>query len=517
MTQIHQVLPRLMSQFDTNPLSATLGQGDRQYWAWKTIDFGNATYQGAVNGLSKLVAADALPPGWSADKMCARIDQMIGAIEQVRSADGSLSEAYPNESSFCVTGLILYDLMVAIDTLGTHTGQREVWLAQADPLVHFLENAEETHGEITNHIAAAAAGLARYDRARGRGYAARTDTLIARILAMQSNEGWFSEYGGADGGYQSLALSYLADLHETRPDAALEPALRRCLDFLRHFCCPDGSFGGYVGWRGTRFIAPGGLEALAKLSVPAAQIAAFARAAIARQTVPTLNVFDAPNLPVFFNVWVQAALACCDDAAQNSVGEQDSVPLPARTDGVLHFEEAGLVVRSQGTQYTLVNAAKGGVLRHFEEGREVMSSGGVLARDDQGRVLTSQSLSTQVKTCLETDETGTQVRIEAPLVPISGRRPTPIEFAVLRVLAVTMFRFRWINELFKNIAVKLLIKAAPRAPVQAVRMIHFDGGCRIEDSVAPGSGVHLDDGPPQNFSAMHMANQGFWQIGDEGR
>ena len=60
-TKILSMLPGLLANFDADVTSPTFGQGDRFRWAWKLIDFGNGSFQGAVNGLARLVMHDQLP------------------------------------------------------------------------------------------------------------------------------------------------------------------------------------------------------------------------------------------------------------------------------------------------------------------------------------------------------------------------------------------------------------------------------------------------------------------------
>ena len=99
----------------------------------------------------------------------------------------------------------------------------------------YLVKADETHALISNHLATAVAALARWHRRTGDIQAeSKAKNLLARILANQSVEGWFSEYQGADPGYQSLCTYYLADVHRVRPDWQLLEPLRASISFLQH-------------------------------------------------------------------------------------------------------------------------------------------------------------------------------------------------------------------------------------------------------------------------------------------
>ena len=70
-------LPRVLALFDQNPISPTMGVGDRYHFAWKGKDFTNGTFQGAVHGLACLVANNLLPKEISRKSMLSKINCII--------------------------------------------------------------------------------------------------------------------------------------------------------------------------------------------------------------------------------------------------------------------------------------------------------------------------------------------------------------------------------------------------------------------------------------------------------
>jgi len=309
LSQVLNVTPRLLSLFDTDPLSATYGIGDRYRWAWKLIDFGNGTFQGAAHGLARLVVNGMLPEGVSEVLILKRIEAMFQGAETLRYPNGSLAEAFPFESSFCVTALVAYDLLTAVTLLESKisASQRKRFLAIIRPLIRFLRKSDETHAFISNHLATASVALYRWSALTGEAGEERGRVLLDRILNKQSAEGWYKEYEGADPGYQSLCLYYLADLHLMRPDLDILESLQRSIKFLWHFAHPDGSFGGLYGSRNTRFYFPAGIEALASEIPEANALATFMRRSINRHTTVTLAAMDDSNLIPMFNSYCWAA------------------------------------------------------------------------------------------------------------------------------------------------------------------------------------------------------------------
>ena len=224
LNQIDRVLPRILALYDKNPVSPTIGLGDRYYWSWKLTDFGNATFQGAANGLARLLNANLLPEKIEKKVIIKRILHMVNAVATIRDSNGSLGEAFPHESSFCVTALVAYDLLTTVQTLANELSDadREKILVEISPLIRFLHNSDERHGLISNHLATAAAALYKYHALTGENSCARGRLFLDRIISHQSSEGWYMEYEGADPGYQSLCTYYLADLHHLRPDLELQ-------------------------------------------------------------------------------------------------------------------------------------------------------------------------------------------------------------------------------------------------------------------------------------------------------
>lgn len=511
LTLVHSTLPRLLASFDSDPLSPTCGLGDRRYWAWKTQDFPNATPQGAVHGLARLVAAGLLPEGISSVAIVRRIDAAIRATGRITARDGSLVEAFPNEKSFCVTALIAFDILVAADTLRPRVGDAmaDAWRAVAAPMIDFICGNDETHAVISNHLATAVAALMRWDGTPGSAAAKRAQTLLAIILDNQSDEGWFSEYGGFDPGYETLGLTYLADTHLRNPDLGLAEPLTRSLRFLAYFAHPNGSFGGGYGRRNTRFCVPGGIEALAPLVPEAGMLAHFLRRSVAGNRVVTVAALDEPNLAPHFN-------ACCwaaESLATHSAGGGQAarqLPCEAPEPGRFVFPKAGLIVDRTPTRYTVVSVAKGGYIARFPmSGGPATINSGVAGRID-GTLYSSQAFQDAPHWSLD----GNRLVIEAPFIAVISERPTVMQFIALRLLALTIFRLRPLTEFLKRYLVRRLITGQLKAGVSNARTIVLDDAVDVTDRQKPEGRLCLEHvGRP--YSVIHMASAGYWQVQDD--
>jgi len=507
---LRQTLPRLLALFDRDRTSASHGMGDRFHWAWGLIDFGNATFQGAAHGMARLWRAGLWPYAGAPDVFLRRIDALFDGASRLTRGDGSLEEAFPNEGSFCVTALVAFDLLRALDLLrpelSAETSAR--WTSTIEPMIGYLHSADETHAFISNHLATAAAALVRWHALSGdAGSHAKARALIDRILSHQSSEGWFKEYEGADPGYQSLCTYYLADLHRCRPDWGLAQALVRSIRFLWHFAHPDGSFGGLYGSRCTRLYYPAGVEALAAEIPEAAALAHYMRDSIGRSRVVTLACMDEPNLVPMFNAYCWAATLAVVDPAPSS---GPVLPALRNEPARVHFAEAGLLLDAGPHHYTVVSTHKGGVVAHFRDGRLAVLDAGVAVRDAGGKLGSSQSYATDNQVRLD----DASVVVESRIRPMPKRLPTPAQFVVLRLLCLSVFRVRRVREWAKQLLVQLLITRRESWPAGNVRRIRLGHDLAIEDETTlPRGYERIDD--PGAFVSIHMASQGYWQVQDE--
>lgn len=514
LAQVLAVLPRLLALYDVDPTSESFGQGDRYRWAWKLIDFGNGTFQGAANGIARLIKHQLLPVEFSEQKMLERIDAIFLGAKSLTRKNGSLEEAMPYESSFCVTALVAYDLLTAVELLQeTHWGEEQVkhGLDVVRPMIGFLMMADETHALISNHLATAAVALYKWQALTGEATEVRGKMFLDRILRHQSQEGWFSEYEGADPGYQSLCTYYLADLHRLRPDLGMAEPLAESVNFLSYFAHPDGSFGGSYGSRNTRFYYPSGLELLGGTNSEAEGLACFMRHSITDRTTVRLDVMDEPNLIPMFNSYCWAAVLLDEKlAARATPAAAETVPAIRANVFRREFPEAGLVVDKGLRHYTIVSWFKGGVCYHFDvQGSHI--DHGVLASGPVGEFYSTQAYHPD--NLVEIDDN--KLVVDAPLTKMTKQLPDPFRFLLLRILCLTVMRSTCLGRLVKKMLVRLLITGKKKSEAMNRRVVVFGETCSIKDDWRAGSSKLEKVSSDHPFHAIHMASQGYWQRQDD--
>jgi hypothetical protein len=481
------------------------GIGDRYHWSWGLIDFGNATFQGAAHGLARLLTNRCLPEYISETSIVNRIDAMFHGADFLRRNDGSLEEAFPYEGSFCVTALVAFDLLSAVELLDDKldANSRTRYINIVRPMISFLLYADETHAFISNHLATAAAALYKWHLLTGENSETRAQQILDLILQNQSNEGWFREYEGADPGYQTLCLYYLADIHRMRPDLGLIKPLRNSIQFLSHFAHPDGSFGGLYGSRNTRFYYPAGIEYLSPEIPEAASLSHFMRNSIEMQKVVTLSVMDDSNLIPMFNAYCWA-MVC-------SKTDMDTSKLPCEIKKPLrqYWPEAGLLLDRGDNFYTIVSTHKGGVTYHYKDNELVILDAGIIARDTRGKLYSTQAF--EINNNIQLDEK--KVVIHTGFQLVKHRLPKPSQFLALRVMNLTIMRLRWLRERVKQLLVKMLITGKSTPIGYNTRCIHLGYNLTITDKMDADKLTRMHPSSP--FVAIHMASQGYWQIKDD--
>ncbi|MDB2364858.1 hypothetical protein N9V98_03220 [Luminiphilus sp.] len=477
------------------------GVGDRYRWAWKGSDFTNGTFQGAAHGLASLVANNLLPENIPHAVIVKRIEDMISGVGNITRSNGSLDEIMPFESSYCVTALVAFDILSALRLLKRHMTTSR-WVehhATVRPLINFILHSRESHGIISNHLAAGAAALALWKTATGDDVNSALVSTISLIEEHYSPEGWFLEYEGPDPGYQSLALDYLTVLNELAPEHHLSPLLSQAANFLTYMAHPDGSFGGLYGSRNTRFLYPAGIETLASSSEAATSLAAFSRKAHLKNSVVGLLAMDEANLIPMFNSFCRAS------ALEKPILGAPLLPCHSRP-FTKTFPDAGLIVHRTQTNYSIVNWRKGGAFYSTSAG----SDGGSLAIDSRGKYYTTQ-ISRKNSQIISQDTNS--VLIEAPLLRYKMLYPSPISMILLRGLCLTAMRIKFLNGLIKKLLVLLLIKRTTREAGRCRRHIQFEP-FTVKDSLVEND-IGLELLPLQSFYAVHMASQGYWQSGDK--
>lgn len=463
-------IPRILLMIDRNPVSPTVGCFDREYWHYRTIDFPCGMNQEMVLALAM---AWAIPHGCNPYGGNARIrDLALASMQFARKSayrDGSCDDYYPGEKALGAVVFTLYAMTESYQLLGAEDpelleffARRATWLLQ-----------HNESGRLANHQALAALGLQNVYQLTGeQRFHVGMQSFRDLTLSWQHEEGWFQEYEGADPGYHSCTIDFLAKLRQKTGDSSLTGPLLRAAEFAAHFAHPDGSYAGEYGSRNTYHFYPHGFELLAGESSDALAICELF---LTRGLPLETRYFNDDNRMCAHYVydWLQAWK---DYAALPDRGGQTSPPRP----GTRFFAAAGLLVRRSENCCVVVSARKGGVTKIVGPDGPIFSDTGPMVQFDDGTAWVTHLMSDDNEIVWDPD---------AATLTVSGwlcrrRAPsmTPLKQIVFRLLSISLGRINpnWLRILVQ----KLFITGKPTTKSRFRRVVQLgDDTIQVADEL----------------------------------
>lgn len=421
-------LPRLLSQVDRNLHSPTYGCCCRNHWHYRIEDIANAQMQ-------ELALTLAL--AWKLELPCnpyAKIPDLLDWIEgildytgRIQRPSGCFDEVYRGQDSYAATAFVTFCISETLLQLGSNLtpAVRSDALDMLNRAASWLARTrEELAGNQNAGAAAAFMNLEKLDR--GMGYADVLDELLDTLAAMQTTEGWFPEYGGADIGYASLTHSYLALIAHRKKDERARSMSAKCAGFLQHFLHRDGTAGGEYGSRNTEYLIPLGAVLDAEANDAAARLYNFLvthleheyHAIITRGLDDRYLVYLSP----FYLLAAQSVLDV----------KPKPWPAPPRN-GATWFEEAGLWAYESPSLKMVANLRKGGVF-HLDLGDRSYVDSGYFGDIPDGQIVTTQHLDPAADVSTE----GSVARLTARLAVNKPVRVTPWRNILVRAFNLSV-------------------------------------------------------------------------------
>ncbi len=502
-------IPRLLSLQDRNEFSRTYGCFNREYWLCRSVDFPSAIAQFGVHALA-LAYARPFPdnPYLGEPKILMWTLAAMDNLTRIQRPDGSFDEFYPNERGWAgPTGFLVYAVCDSRRLLEGHIPQDldervRRCVARA---ARFLAKSDEP-GVLANHHAMAIlpiyeAYALTNERRLLTGFQARLDDFLRHC----SEEGWCLEYDGADPGYLSATVSFLAKLRKLYTDERIEGVCRRAIDFCSYFVFPGGHFGGAMGSRQTLHFYPHGFEIFAPENPVAAAIAeAQLRSLWAGRLVPPeiqedrYFLYRIPELLLSWLDWRERPQAL--------------PPLPCEGPPFTKsWPEGRMHVRRTRDAYVAVNMAKGGTVQvaRTDTGGTILSDCGVIARLADGKVVTSQWIdpATAVR------EDGGGIEVEGNLHFMVMKLFTPWTMLAFRLFVLTIGWSTVAAYRIKGVIRRLLMTKSGRARARFRREIRFvEGGMEITDKIVREGGpafarVKIGD----DFSVRYVPQSRYFQ------
>lgn len=492
-------LPRLFQMVDRNPYSPTYGSFDRSHWHYRTMDFPSGMYQ---EFSLPLALAYAVPFPGNQFHHVERVRELAlaGVDYAMRSShkDGSCDDYFPYERAL---GALVFSLHANTETCLVLKEAKPEWLEFFTRRADYLAAHNET-GRLTNHQALAALALYNTFLVTGEERFKRASDDYLKIVKewFVPDEGWFYEYEGADPGYQSCTVSFLAKLYRKSQNPEILELLNPAIDFCWHFMHPDGSYAGEYGSRNTYHFYPHGFEVMAPHNQKAAQVADhFLTHALPRRT-RYYNDDDRMAAHYLYD-WMQAYVDFSQVRAE--------VPLSERPPFRKYFHKAGLVSLYTGEYHAVLNLSKGGVMKVTTEKGALYSDTGLIGNTENGRVIVSHIVA-DYDTSADTDLE--RYSVAGAMCERKSRLATPMKQIMFRLANLTVGR--WWPNFMRATLQKLLITGKNFTDYRFRREFQFapDGiriTNRMEKPAAAAKLISLHIG--SDATSIYVANSNVYQ------
>lgn len=489
-------VPRLLSQLDRDKYSSTFGCFDRNHWHYKIRDFSSIVLQQGSLSLALLYSYNFLGNIYYKNKKI--LEWSLGSIEYWISqqlSDGSFNEYWPNEHGYPPTVFSLFSVAESFSLLKEYVPVElnERFLHAAMKSCRFIAHQEET-GAQNQEIASIAALQSVENICRERWLKDTIESKRDAILSKQSIEGWFSEYGGADIGYLSVSLHFLAEYYRISHDNSVLENLKRIIEYLQYFIHPDGTVGGEYGSRNTEYFLPGGLEIVADEIPLARSISNKLLAHIDEPGILPRSVDDRYLSHYFLHSYIRALL---------HHRKYDVVPLlPCeKKDIQIYFNDSKNAVISRSEYYAIFNLSKK-VIKVYSGKREIYNDCGYFARIGDISAVTNW-LDPTPNVMISENEYGVE-----GLFFIQPWQVVPSPFKHISLRCLSYFAGKKLIPLLKS----QLIAKNSSVPIKFQRKVIFDDNfIFIEDMIRSEKNIEFLS-TIDSFSKRYVPSSKYFQI-----
>ncbi len=496
-------VPRLLHLIDRNPFSRTYGCFDRAFWHYRTMDFPCGMSQEFVLVLA-LAAARKYPGNryFGVQRVRELAEAAVRYVATSSYPDGTTDDYFPFERAMGALVFSLYSAAEAYQVLGMKDEKVVDLFARR---VKHLSHENET-GRLSNHQALAAlAAHTVYEITRDPAHKRVAEERVDLTLSWQNkDEGWFQEYEGADPGYHTCTIDFLAKLMQKRGDTSLVAPLKKAVDFAWNFMHPDGSYGGEYGSRNTFHFYPHGFELMAPHTEKAGQIAdAFLRGSLRGKRY----INDDDRMTAHY---VYDFLQAHDDFAERRPAPIESSRTAPAT---IWMPAAKMAVRFGGDQanglHAAANLGKGGVVKVFDRSGPIASDTGLIGELADGTVVVSHLVDNEAAPQAMPAEGAGVFRIKAHLSKRKHKLPTPFTNIVFRLGMITVGRFN--ANLVRSTLQKILITGKPHTGHVVERTIRFEADRVIVEDRIPRHIVFRRLAVGSDATSIYVANSNVYQ------
>ncbi len=495
---ILKTVPRVLSQIDRDKHSTTYGCCDRNHWHLKTRDFASAILQQSGLALALLYNTDFEGNIYYKKEYVKEwAEATCYYLRKIQLGDGSFNEYYPHEHGFPPTAFSLYSACEVYKRLNMNDkGLEETFKKTARYLSKHIEPQA-----YNQELASITAMYSAYTIIGEDWILQGLETKLTRILSLQSPEGWFSEYGGADIGYLSVSLDMLAEYYYMSKDKRVKEPLERLVNFIQYFIHADGSIGGEYASRNTTYFLPSGIEVMLQEGNTAAMAV---KREILKHSGETGYFMDAVDDRYCSHYLLHSFLRALEKEKANYVPIDEKALLPCHKGSVnMYFEDSGLYVYGENDIYAVVGGRKGGVIKLYKGEDILFVDCGYRVDYGKGKI----AATNWQDNAWNVTQNNNEIVTEGKFTLVKLKVPSPIMHMGLRVVSFVVG-----NKIIGFLKKKLIL-VDKHTDISFRRKITFEkDGVHIQDEIK--SPVPVNITAADNFSLRHVASGKFFAFSD---
>ncbi|MBN2458143.1 hypothetical protein JXB31_03380 [Candidatus Woesearchaeota archaeon] len=463
------MIPRLLSLLNRNEFSKTYGSFQRTFWLDKSDDFVNALPQFGTQSLA-LVYSYPFPGSiyYRKEKIKRWTLAAMDYWTRIQHSDGSFDEFYPNERGWAgPTGFLLYSMAQSYRLVGDSMSSsfKDRFLETCRKAAVFLGKYDE-EGILANHHAMAFMPIYHaYDLLKDKRLLNYYRDKINYFYRLVSKEGWSLEYDGADLGYLSATVSFLAKLYKLNPDKKILETAEKSVGFLKYFVYPNNYYAGSMGSRQTLHFYPHGCEYFSS-KIPIASVVADRMLAGLSEGKLVPPQIQADR---YFLYRIPELLESYIDYGKRPAAKRPLMPYE-ESQFTRHFPHGRYYVRKGSDYYFIENMAKGGVIKIFDkDNRLVFNDNGII-----GQMNSSTYTSQWVDKDYKTEVRDGQVVVQGKLNTVPEKVFSPYKGMLFRSVMLTVGANTYLSYKLKGMIRNLIIFGNKRSPVSFRRTVDFD-------------------------------------------
>tara|TARA_Y100001970_G_scaffold294326_1_gene450605 strand:- start:5034 stop:6653 length:1620 start_codon:yes stop_codon:yes gene_type:complete len=468
-----QLLNRILSLQNRNPLSSTYGCFDRNYWHYKTIiDFPSATYQQVILGLSKLYHSNDIAHNqYQSDTIANSIKSGLLFWCKIQNSDGSHNEYYENDRSFCPTAFTAFAAAESYFLNKKMFTNDEKQYIKNKLYKSCLWLSEHKFPEVQNQMIASMNSIYFISK-----ILSEENLKIAfqerrsQVINAQDDEGWFSEYGGADIGYCFKSLDLFSKYISWVNDPDIYEAVKKLLNFITYFIHPDGTAGGSYGSRSTSHIFPYGIKFFAEKGIEDAQYLFhwYQNNYQKGRGVYPSEIDDKYASYFYFNSIVESSLIDINDSRFQEFNNQKIFPR------IKSFEKAGLLCINQEELKIILSWKRNGVIKIFYGEKLIYSDNGYIFKVNGSKIGVTQESDSGARISLQKDQDNILISIAGKASIFNDDLPLVKWIIPFKIFCKTFLKIDSLGYYFNRKIKKIKIEKSHHLPIEMLRNLNIE-------------------------------------------